>query len=214
MRHQSACCRAEMPNIVLELRNRLIKDGLSLALAKAGFSVLPQSDERCGNVIVIYGFDDYRELPALDAQDGAKIVLLASEAECLAMSREQIATLSGILTDGLSVEDFVRSLRLICSGDRVFPCSRPLGSSMSAADIRGRPDHSVRISPSEREMLLHVLEGRSNKMIARRLGTTEATVKGHLDSLQRKINVDNRTQAMIWALANLPGFRDTPCGFV
>jgi two-component system nitrate/nitrite response regulator NarL len=197
-----------MPNIVLELRDKLIKDCLSSVLANAGFLVVPKSDEPCGNIIVIGGFDDYRELPALGAQDGAKIVILASELEHLAMTPEQIGALSGILTDGLSVEDFVRSLRLICSGERVLPRSRTLGSSMSATDIRVRPDHSVRISPRERETLLDLADGHSTEMIARRLSMTEATVKVHLNSLLRKINVDNRTQAVIWALANLPGFGD------
>lgn len=203
-----------MPNVVLELRNKLIKDCLSSALAKAGFSVLPKSDEQCGNIIVIGGPDDYRELLALGAQDGVKIVILASEAERLAMSPEQIAALSGILTDDLSVEDFVRSVRLISSGERVFSRKGTLGSPMSATGIRVRPDHSACISPRKREMLLDLVDGHSNKMIARRLGTTEATVKVHLNSLLRTINVDNRTQAVVWALANLPGFSDTKRRFV
>jgi two-component system nitrate/nitrite response regulator NarL len=203
-----------MPNISLQLRSKLIKDSLSSVLAKAGFSVLPESDERCGNVIVICGFDDYRALPTLDAQCGPKIVLLASEAASLAMRPEQIAALSGILTDGLSVDDFVRSLRLICSGERVFPGKGTSALPTSTADIRLRPDHSAHVSPREREMLLDLVHAHSNKMIARRLGMTEATVKVHLNSLLRKINVDNRTQAVIWALTNLPGFSDIPRGFV
>jgi two-component system nitrate/nitrite response regulator NarL len=61
-----------------------------------------------------------------------------------------------------------------------------------------------RLSPREREILSHLVEGHSNKGIARILGITEATVKVHLKSVQRKIRVENRTQAAIWALANLP----------
>jgi two-component system nitrate/nitrite response regulator NarL len=41
-------------------------------------------------------------------------------------------------------------------------------------------------------------------VIARELGITEAVVKVHLKRLLRKIRVENRTQAAIWALANLP----------
>jgi two-component system nitrate/nitrite response regulator NarL len=43
---------------------------------------------------------------------------------------------------------------------------------------------------------------------------TEATVKVHLKSVLRKIRVENRTQAAIWALANLPELGDTPRGSV
>ena len=41
-------------------------------------------------------------------------------------------------------------------------------------------------------------------MIARHLGMAEATAKVYLQSLLRKIKVENRTQAAIWALSNFP----------
>jgi DNA-binding NarL/FixJ family response regulator len=56
----------------------------------------------------------------------------------------------------------------------------------------------------EMEVLSHILSGHSNKIIAQALGVTEAAAKVQLESLLRKINVDNRTQATIWALKNLP----------
>jgi two-component system, NarL family, nitrate/nitrite response regulator NarL len=55
-----------------------------------------------------------------------------------------------------------------------------------------------------------VVEGQSNKGIARHLGITESTVKVHLKSLLRKINVLNRTQAAIWGSANLPEVNANP----
>jgi two-component system, NarL family, nitrate/nitrite response regulator NarL len=55
-----------------------------------------------------------------------------------------------------------------------------------------------------------VLECHSNKVIAQHLGVIEAAVKVHLESLLRKINVSNRTQATIWALSNLASL---PSGF-
>ena len=48
----------------------------------------------------------------------------------------------------------------------------------------------------------NTLTGASNKMIAYKLGITEATVKVHLKTLLRKIDVNNRTQAAIWAMNN------------
>ena len=46
------------------------------------------------------------------------------------------------------------------------------------------------------------MTGASNKLIAIRLGIAEATVKVHLKTLLRKIDVNNRTQAAIWAINN------------
>ena len=62
------------------------------------------------------------------------------------------------------------------------------------------------LSFREKDLLFHVLEGHPNKVIAQHLGVTEAVAKFHLIRLLRKINVDNRTQATIWALRNLPDF--------
>jgi two-component system nitrate/nitrite response regulator NarL len=65
------------------------------------------------------------------------------------------------------------------------------------------PQNSVRgLSPREQEILQALVTGASNKMIAIRLGITEATVKVHLKTLLRKIDVNNRTQAAIWAMNN------------
>jgi two-component system nitrate/nitrite response regulator NarL len=65
------------------------------------------------------------------------------------------------------------------------------------------PLNSIRgLSPREQEILLALVTGASNKLIAIKLGITEATVKVHLKTLLRKIDVNNRTQAAIWAMNN------------
>ena len=46
------------------------------------------------------------------------------------------------------------------------------------------------------------MKGHANKVIARTCDITEATVKVHMKSILRKIRVDNRTQAAIWAMEN------------
>jgi two-component system, NarL family, nitrate/nitrite response regulator NarL len=58
------------------------------------------------------------------------------------------------------------------------------------------------LSAREEQVLKALIEGHSNKVIARMCSVTEATVKVHMKSILRKIRVGNRTQAAIWALAN------------
>jgi two-component system nitrate/nitrite response regulator NarL len=58
---------------------------------------------------------------------------------------------------------------------------------------------------ARQKVILHCLiEGDSNKAIARKIRITEATVKVHLKAILRKIRVQNRTQAAIWAMNNGP----------
>ena len=56
-------------------------------------------------------------------------------------------------------------------------------------------------SLSRREMLIlrMLMQGASNKMIARNLVITESTVKVHMKAILRKLRLQNRTQAAIWA---------------
>ena len=53
-------------------------------------------------------------------------------------------------------------------------------------------------------MLRLVAAGLANKLIARRLGITERTVKAHLTNIFNHLGVTDRTQAALWAQANLP----------
>jgi DNA-binding NarL/FixJ family response regulator len=78
----------------------------------------------------------------------------------------------------------------------------PLAPKAAAALLaeRGpRSDDGPELTGREREILALVLEGLANKQIARRLGISEKTVKGHLTNLFQRIGVTDRTQAAIWA---------------
>jgi two-component system, NarL family, nitrate/nitrite response regulator NarL len=59
-----------------------------------------------------------------------------------------------------------------------------------------------RLSAREKCILSCVIEGYSNKSIARKIAITDATVKAHVKAIFRKIHVNNRTQAAIWAIDN------------
>jgi len=58
---------------------------------------------------------------------------------------------------------------------------------------------SSMLTNREKEVLLHVQMGRTNKEIAQRLCITCNTVKTHMDKIFNKLNVKNRTQAAITA---------------
>lgn len=64
---------------------------------------------------------------------------------------------------------------------------------------RDRPGGGPQLSDRESEVLTLVAQGLPNKLIARRLGITERTVKGHLTHVFEQIGVTDRTQAALWA---------------
>lgn len=60
------------------------------------------------------------------------------------------------------------------------------------------------LSTRQQSILRCLIQGDSNKSIARKLGISEATAKVHVKSILRKIRVHNRTQAAIWAISAAP----------
>ncbi|GLY27173.1 response regulator transcription factor [Kineosporia sp. NBRC 101731] len=59
------------------------------------------------------------------------------------------------------------------------------------------------LSPRETDVLLLVAKGMANKQIGRALGISERTVKVHLGNVFRRIGVQDRTSAALWAKENL-----------
>jgi DNA-binding NarL/FixJ family response regulator len=57
------------------------------------------------------------------------------------------------------------------------------------------------LTPTQLKVLLGVMEGRLNKQIAFDLGISEATVKAHMTAILKKLDVQNRTQAVLAATA-------------
>src|SRR5437588_5379583 len=87
----------------------------------------------------------------------------------------------------------------------------PTVNGCTALDLNGHKDHPQwvptlrnrpRLSEREAQILDGLVQGHANKVIARSCDITEATVKVHMKSLLRKIQVANRTQAAVWALEN------------
>jgi two-component system, NarL family, nitrate/nitrite response regulator NarL len=192
--------------IELSLRSRLVSDALSTVLTAAGFTVFHETAQHDNTAIVVIDFADCKDPEAVLAHQsrGVRIVALTSEANSREIAPNEIALLSGILTYDLPAAAFVRSLRLINSGERVFPRDLVSGRRSQPTMLRMQSQSGgVHLSPREKEILSHLVAGHSNKVIARHLDITEATVKVHLKSVVRKIKVENRTQAALWAMSNL-----------
>src|SRR3954470_13641217 len=193
--------------------NRLFRDGLKHLLASSCFDVGAEFSTvelalEAGEVgappdLVISGqpVRDETELRALrEVFPTARIVVLADDLSVDVLRAAMGGGADGFLSKNLSPEALIQSLQLVMLGEKVFPTNlAAMLLDMNAV----RPQHSIRgLSPREQEILQALVTGASNKVIANKLGITEATVKVHLKTLLRKIDVNNRTQAAIWAMNN------------
>ena len=186
--------------------NRLFRQGLKHLLAdtrfavEAEFSTMEQAvDGAVASGLVIVGEGGDLQL-LRSAYPEARFVVLASDFAVDALREAMNAGADGYLMKDVSPEALLQSLELVMMGEKVFPTNL---ASMLLDMNAISPQHSIRgLSPREQEILQALVTGASNKMIAIRLGITEATVKVHLKTLLRKIDVNNRTQAAIWAMNN------------
>jgi len=98
----------------------------------------------------------------------------------------------GYIIKGMPYQTLIDALLRVHSGGRFLPppVARALASRVPESDL------SVR----EREVLHLMVGGNSNKQIASVLGITEATVKSHVSTILQRLDVDDRTQAVVTAL--------------
>ena len=61
---------------------------------------------------------------------------------------------------------------------------------------------AVDLTNRETQVLRHVSMGLSNREIGKSLGISIETVKEHMQKILRKLDVNDRTQAAVWAVRN------------
>ncbi len=97
-------------------------------------------------------------------------------------------------------ELLVAAIRRAASG-----APTPLDSLLTKTKTRMRRANSDTASPltnRETQVLRHVSMGLSNREVGKSLGISVETVKEHVQNILRKLDVNDRTQAAVWALRN------------
>ncbi len=132
----------------------------------------------------------------------AKIVALTSEIAPFSLLEALKAGISGLLNKDISPETFLHSLHLVATGEKVFPIHSAflINSEESTTSVSRSQPEAPDLSAREVKVLQCLAGGLPNKLIARELNITETTVKAHVKTVMRKVDVENRTQAAIWCI--------------
>jgi DNA-binding NarL/FixJ family response regulator len=148
------------------------------------------------------------EMPSLDgieatrrikkAQPDVAVVILTSFSDRERILRALDAGAAGYLLKDAEPDELTRAVHAAAQGQA--PLDPRAGRALLTAHTAGSPANAL--SEREREVLAMVAEGLPNKLIARELGISEKTVKAHLTSVFRRIDVTDRTQAALWAERN------------
>ena len=145
-----------------------------------------------------------RELPSAGI-----IVLAVSEDEDALFDAIKAGAAAFILKD-VAPDDLVAIIRRVASGeylinDKVF--AKPAVASRVLKEFRELAIYGQEaapifapLSPREVEILDNIAQGMTNKQVAYALSISEQTVKNHMSSILRKLSVNDRTQAVVYAM--------------
>jgi len=153
-----------------------------------------------------------------DQYPGGRIAIVADRYRLNELVSAFRAGANGYFADVMTCDVFIKSMELVMMGETIFPPAFLAfildsgGDHLSEVVSRDDSDEAIlvttkdaiapQLSPRETSILRCLIEGESNKCIARKIDIAEATVKVHIKAILRKIRVQNRTQAAIWGMNN------------
>ena len=196
--------------------SRLFREGLRRIFADSSLTVVHESSavadalpfiETLQPSLVLVDLPDCGEALAghigqiRAAAPGARIVVLTETIRVNRLAEALSVGVDGYLLKNISADALHQSLLLVLLGEKVFPTD--LAHLLATGRImsrNGRSDHVSGLSDRETQILGCLLNGAQNKQIAHELKISDGTVKVHLKAILKKIRVQNRTQAAIWAL--------------
>ena len=128
--------------------------------------------------------------------EGRPVVVIVGPTDSTPLTNFMDAGIAGLLDWSCSGEHLRETLSRVHLGETV------VAVSLSKQPI---PIHSrvpVDLTLRERQVIRELASGKSNVAIARALGVTENTVKGHLVNIFEKLGADNRVQVTTFAIQN------------
>ncbi len=138
------------------------------------------------------------------------IIILADEEDEDALFGAIKAGAAAFILKDIGPDDLVTIIRRVHAGeylinDKVF--SKPTVAGRVLKEFRelavyGQDAQPIfaPLSPREVEILDNIAQGMTNKQVAFALSISEQTVKNHMSSILRKLSVNDRTQAVVYAM--------------
>lgn len=154
------------------------------------------------------GVNGFDALAALrEAIPAAPVVVLSGEDNSGVVRAAIERGAMGFIPKSSTPEVLIQALRLVLAHGVYLPpavlnSAGPAASASLASQTAGGHATLPGLTPRQMDVLRCVIQGKSNKIIARELDLSEGTVKAHLSSVLRALGTHNRTEA-VYAAAKL-----------
>ena len=134
--------------------------------------------------------DGATALPGLVDTGARVLVLTLSEQDATVLAAVR-AGASGYLVKGVTTDRLVSAIRAVADGHAVF------GPGLAARVLAPQDPELPELSARERDVMEHLAQGLTNIEIAEALVIAPVTVRNHVSSILAKLQVSNRTQAVL-----------------
>lgn len=193
--------------------HQLAREGLKAVLANADFTVVGEaaSGEEAIALVTTLVPDvvlmDVRLGPGIDGLEATRRiaalglpsrVLMLSLHDMPAYVREALAAgAAGYVLKDASITELRGAVSQVMAGQSVMPLNL-INAALRQSEREVRPADALNtLTPREREVLVQIAEGLTNKEIARQLSVSPATIKAHVERIIAKLGVSDRTQAAV-----------------
>lgn len=129
----------------------------------------------------------------------ARVILVADAEDLHLLVRSLECGAAGFFTKDASPSEFVEGIRAVAAGH--YAIGRTLAKP-SLGRLAGRHEDAgplSRLSPVEQSIFAMVGQAQSTRGIADARGISQKTVRNHLANIYRKLEVRNRSEAILWS---------------
>lgn len=203
-----------VPTYIVE-KNKLFREGIKSFLSGSGFSIIKEYDKidevsedsslACPKLILMgieYSKTANESVAHIKSlfPDAYTLILISYEHENSDYARNILSlNADGYILKNVSPNALVSYINLALMGEKILPVQL-INMLTNTHDDNSTSEYNL--SDKEESIIRYLTLGYSNKLIAQQLFITEATVKVHLKTIQRKLNMHNRTQIALWAVNN------------
>lgn len=200
------------PSVVIVEARSLIRECIALSLQKKlALPVLayptiqswtqdPAGSSAC--IVILSGIDREIEITGSDISHDAEqkpvpLVILSDNFNLDQMSHVIRNGAKGYIPSNTPLEVAAQAIRLVLSGGVFLPAQAAKEMWQTAHADPTRKDAKLDFTARENEVVKALLKGKSNKVIAHELGMSASSVKVHIRNVMRKLQVRNRTEAVV-----------------
>ncbi len=148
------------------------------------------------------GIEACREIRSRHPRTACLILTSFSDDE--ALFQAIMAGAAGYVLKQIRGNDLIDAVRRVADGQNLLD---PAVTARVLERLRTGPEEDeliARLTPQEREVLLLLADGMTNRQIASRLYLAEKTIKNYVTSILSKMGMARRTEAAVYAARHLP----------